>query len=93
MYYVYILKSINFDQIYTGVTKDLKRRFNEHNSGHSVHTSKFVPWKLILYVAFEEEPMALNFEKYLKSGSGIAFAKKHLIDYSISKKQIILNSD
>lgn len=79
MHYVYIIKSINYDEIYNGVTKDLQRRFNEHNSGHTKHTSKFAPWILITYTAFKNENMALNFEKYLKTGSGIAFARKHLI--------------
>jgi putative endonuclease len=52
---MYILKSENFDEIYTGFTKDLKARLIGHNSGKSPHTKKFKPWKLIVYIAFEPE--------------------------------------
>lgn len=79
MYYVYILKSEKFDEIYTGFTKNLKARIVEHNSGKSPHTNKFKPWKLLTYTAFENETTARVFEKYLKTGSGIAFARKHYL--------------
>lgn len=78
MYYTYILNSLfNPDHFYIGSTSDLKRRLLEHNSGKSIHTNKFTPWKLITYVAFIDEIKAQNFENYLKSGSGRAFGKKH----------------
>lgn len=79
MYYVYILKSEVANQIYTGLTTDVKRRFAEHNNGHTTHTNKFKPWKLEAYFAFEAENKARNFEKYLKTGSGIAFSRKHFL--------------
>lgn len=78
MYYVYILISIKNDQVYTGYTTDLQKRIKEHNSGKSVHTNKFRPWKVQTYIAFENKEQASNFERYLKTGSGIAFAIKHL---------------
>jgi putative endonuclease len=56
----------------------LKRRLIEHNSGKSPHTSKFAPWRLVTYVAFSDESKAASFERYLKSGSGHAFAGKRL---------------
>jgi putative endonuclease len=49
-----------------------------HNEGRSAHTSKYKPWKLVTYMAFSNESKALEFERYLKSGSGHAFAKRHL---------------
>ena len=79
MYYVYILRSIHFDQTYTGFTKDLKTRFIDHNAGRSVHTSKFRPWRLVTYCAFEDEQRARAYEKYLKTGSGIAFSRRHYL--------------
>ena len=80
MLYVYILQSISHpEQEYTGVTEDMKRRMSEHNSGDSLHTAKFLPWKLVWYAAFPDKMTALEFEKYLKSHSGRAFAKKRLI--------------
>src|SRR5207253_10653002 len=79
MWYVYIIRSINFpDQEYIGATSDLKRRLPEHNAGKSAHTAKFKPWQLIWYCAFPDKYKALAFEKYLKSHSGRAFAKKRL---------------
>ena len=79
MKYVYILQSISFpDNYYTGVTDDLEKRLKKHNSGDVSHTSKYRPWKLKSFIAFDDEIKALEFEKYLKTGSGQAFAKKHL---------------
>jgi len=79
MWYVYIIRSTNFpDQEYTGATQDLKQRLSDHNSGKSTHTSKFAPWELGWYCAFPDKYKALEFEKYLKSHSGRAFAKKRL---------------
>ncbi|MBA3679518.1 GIY-YIG nuclease family protein [Candidatus Saccharibacteria bacterium] len=79
-YYVYIIKSINSNnQIYTGFTKDLQKRFAEHNAGKSKHTSKFRPWELSSYFAFQSEVKAREFEKYLKSGSWIAFRNRHFL--------------
>jgi putative endonuclease len=63
---------------YTGATEDLKTRMPDHNAGKSVHTAKYIPWKLIWYCAFPDKLKALEFEKHLKSHSGRAFAKKTL---------------
>ena len=77
MLYVYLIRSLSQeDQIYTGITSDLRRRLKCHNSGGSKHTSKYKPWELILYLGFKHEDKARGFEKYLKSGSGRAFASK-----------------
>jgi putative endonuclease len=80
MYNAYILRSkVYTDQTYIGSTSDLRRRLNEHNAGKSTHTSKFKPWDLLAYVALPEKHLAEKFESYLKSGSGRAFAKSHLL--------------
>ena len=63
---------------YVGATADLRQRLAEHNAGKSLHTSKYAPWKLVTYVAFSDRPKAEAFERYLKSGSGHAFAGKRL---------------
>ncbi|MDK4705278.1 MULTISPECIES: GIY-YIG nuclease family protein [unclassified Rhizobium] len=79
MKYVYILQSCDFsDRHYVGVTGDLKARLAKHNAREVPHTSKYAPWSVKTYVAFSDEAQALEFEKYLKSGSGRAFAKKRL---------------
>ena len=78
MFYVYILQSSGErERFYQGVTRDLKARLDLHNAGHVSHTSKFKPWTIKNYFAFEDEQKAYAFERYLKSGSGRAFAKRH----------------
>ena len=78
MYYVYLLTSISFPkQTYIGLTDDLRARLAKHNEGGSPHTAKYLPWQLHLYVAFHERDTAAVFERYLKSGSGRAFASRH----------------
>lgn len=80
MWYVYIIRSVDFpDQEYTGATEDMRQRMNDHNEGKSTHTSKYLPWKLIWYAAFPDKMKAFEFEKYLKSHSGRAFASKRLL--------------
>lgn len=77
MYYVYLIRSIDFpEQRYIGFTEDLKSRLKEHNGGESKHTSKYNPWELIAYHAFKTKRKAQEFEYYLKTGSGQAFANK-----------------
>ncbi|MGN6489152.1 MAG: GIY-YIG nuclease family protein [Devosia sp.] len=77
MHYVYILQSIaESDRFYVGVTSDLRARLKRHNSGEVPHTSKFGPWRIKTYLAFSDEAQAFAFERYLKSASGRAVAKK-----------------
>jgi predicted GIY-YIG superfamily endonuclease len=79
MTYVYILRSLRDPaRHYVGVTNDLRARLQKHNAGEVQHTSKYVPLTIKTYLAFEQEKRAVDFEKYLKSGSGRAFAKKRL---------------
>jgi predicted GIY-YIG superfamily endonuclease len=81
MYYTYFVESLTKPGVkYIGHTSDLKKRLQEHNSGKCVHTAKFKPWKLRVYVAFEKLNQAQRFERYLKSGSGHAFAKRHSLE-------------
>ncbi len=78
MKYVYMLQSIPYpERYYVGSTSDLKVRFAEHNKGHSLHTKKFLPWKLEGYIAFSDPDKADKFEAYLKTASGRTFAKRH----------------
>ncbi len=79
MYYVYILQSISHpSRFYTGRTSDLKRRLAEHNRHKTEFSSRYKPWSLKTYIAFQSKEQAISFEKYLKSPSGRAFAKKRL---------------
>jgi putative endonuclease len=78
MHSVYIIKSLKFpDKKYIGYTTNIKNRLYYHNNSLSKHTSQFKPWKLAICLAFSDKIKAIEFEKYLKSSSGRAFAKKH----------------
>lgn len=80
MYYVYLIQSKSQpEQTYVGYTTDLKQRITCHNSGGSVHTAKYKPWQIIVYFGFVNKETAVEFEKYLKSQSGRAFAKKRFL--------------
>ena len=79
MKYVYLLKSLSHpDKQYVGSTTNLQARLARHNQGRAPHTSKYVPWKIHVALRFRDAKRAENFERYLKSGSGHAFAKRHL---------------
>jgi len=78
-HYVYILASASDKtRHYTGLTDDLESRLKAHNSGQVPHTSKYRPWVIETVVAFRSRKKASDFEHYLKSHSGRAFAKKRL---------------
>jgi putative endonuclease len=79
MFYVYILRSLaQPDRHYVGMTQDLRDRLARHNAGEVAHTSKFVPWEISTYIGLRDKDRAFALERYLKSGSGRAFAKKRL---------------
>ncbi len=78
MWYVYILLCAD-GSFYTGCTTDVERIITEHNS-HKVHYTKIrTPVILKTYLAFTDKYLAFEFEKYLKTGSGIAFRNKHFL--------------
>ena len=76
--FVYILQS-DCDPAphYTRVTSNVESRLEWHNHGPSGRTVQHRPWSLLVVVEFRTEEAAVRFEKYLKSGSGRAFAKRH----------------
>ena len=75
MWYVYFLQLGNGD-IYVGSTNDLKRRVASHRRGQVESTKPNLPVKLRAYVAVETEIVARRLERYFKSGSGKAVARK-----------------
>ena len=77
--YVYLLESVACPgRRYVGLTSDLNHRLEDHSDGKSPHTSKYRPWRIVAAVWFADRARAEEFETYLKSGSGHAFAKRHL---------------
>ena len=76
--FVYVLRSqVQPFRYYTGVTSDVSRRLSDHNDGRCPHTAIGRPWNIDIVVEFADEERALRFERYLKSGSGCAFAMRH----------------
>ena len=84
MQFVYILKCAD-QTFYTGCTEDLDSRIKRHQSGYVESTKDKLPIELIFYFAFIQKRRAFEFEKYLKTGSGIAFRNKHLVALSFAK--------
>jgi len=78
LWYVYFLELCNGD-IYVGSTNDLRRRFSDHQQGRDISTCKYLPTVLRSYVAVADEAHARRLERYFKSGSGKAFAKKRFL--------------
>ena len=79
MYIVYILQSLKDQSYYTEITTNSIKRLNDHNLGTSIYSSGKKPFKITWYCIFNDKIKAIHFEKYLKSGSGIAFRNKRLI--------------
>ena len=77
--FVYVLRNDAVPpRYYTGLTSDVPRRYAEHNAGSCIHTAKYRPWSVDVVIEFADERRAVVFERYLKSGSGVAFAQRHL---------------
>lgn len=79
MYYVYILRCCDRG-FYVGCTDNLKSRFEKHSRGYIDATKYRLPLKIEMYFCFRNKYVAYNFEKYLKSGSGRAFTKRHFTE-------------
>jgi putative endonuclease len=76
--FVYILRSEpDPTRHYVGVTSDVTKRLQWHNAGQNVHTVRDRPWSIVVSLEFPTAQAASRFERYLKSGSGRAFAKRH----------------
>jgi putative endonuclease len=76
--FVYVLRNTEtWPRYYVGVTDDVARRLTDHNDGRCSHTAKYRPWQPHVVIEFSTEGAAIAFERYLKSGSGRAFAKRH----------------
>lgn len=66
MFYVYVLNSKKYDELYIGSTNDLRRRIIEHNRGKVESTRKKKPYSLIYYEAYGRESDGRRREKMLK---------------------------
>ncbi len=79
MFYVYLIQSMSKPgKTYVGMTSNVEARLARHNAGDVPATDRFKPWELVAFVAVREQRRAIQLERYFKSGSGHAFAHKHL---------------
>lgn len=76
--FVYILRSDRHPgRFYTGLTGNVAGRLHWHNEGPCGVTVRYRPWSLVVSLEFADATTAHRFERYLKTGSGRAFAKRH----------------
>ena len=76
--FVYVLRNAEQKpKFYIGLSSDVDARLSDHNMGRCPHTASRRPWQLHVILKFSDEKRAIRFERYLKSGSGRAFAKRH----------------
>jgi putative endonuclease len=76
--FVYIRKnSDGGPRFYAGLTSDVLARLADHNAGRCPHTARDRPWRIHVVIEFPDERRAIDFERYLKSGSGPSFARRH----------------
>lgn len=77
-HFVYVLKNADpVPRFYVGLTSNVRGTVEDHNAGRCPHTARYRRWQLHVVVVFPDEPRAIRFERYLKSGSGREFAKRH----------------
>ena len=87
MFYVYVLQSLDGENVYTGYTADLKKRMKEHNQGLNSSTKRYGPWKLVYYEASLNHSDAKRREGYLKTTQGRRLLKRRLKDYLYEGKK------
>jgi putative endonuclease len=78
MYFVYILQSEMKNHFYTGLTKDLTRRLQEHNSGQVKPTKAYAPFRIVHTEEFKTLLEARSREKFFKTGTGRKLRSKIL---------------
>lgn len=85
-YYVYVIESTKYDNLYVGYTADIKNRLEEHNRGKVFSTKPYKPWQLIHYEAYRNQEDAKRREKYLKTNQGARLLKRMLKEHFYLKK-------
>ena len=77
-HFVYVLESLaDPDRHYIGLAANVWTRLEAHNAGLSPHTARHRPWRLLVAIGFADVDRAVRFEKFLKTGTGEAFARHH----------------
>ena len=76
-WFVYVLRSINFERNYIGFSRNVSKRLRQHNSGKTKSTKPYLPWKILFSEEFSSKEEALKREKFLKSGKGREYIKNN----------------
>jgi len=80
MHFVYVIVSVSYpDRYYVGLTENVRQRLGQHNHGIVRSTASFKPWRFRTAVCFSSKARAAEFERYLKTGSGIAFLRRRFL--------------
>ena len=80
LHFVYIIVSVSYPKRhYVGLTGNVRQRLGHHNQGIVRSTAPFRPWRLRTAICFVDKDRASEFERYLKTGSGIAFLRKRFL--------------
>jgi predicted GIY-YIG superfamily endonuclease len=80
MHFVYIIVSVpQPDRYYVGLTENVRQRLGQHNDGIVRSTARFRPWRLRTAICFSSRTRDADFERYLKTGSGIAFLRRRFL--------------
>ena len=80
-FYVYVLRSINKNFIYVGITANLKKRVFEHNNKEELSTKHYAPFELIFYEAYRNEKDAKRREEYFKTTKGKVTLRTMMKEY------------
>ncbi|MCD4791225.1 MAG: GIY-YIG nuclease family protein [Bacteroidales bacterium] len=78
MFYVYAIVSEKNGNVYVGLTGNIEKRVQEHNSGKTKSTKAFKPWRIFYQENCETRSEARKREKYFKSGVGKERLKEKL---------------
>lgn len=87
MHYVYVLQSLKDTGLYVGLTEDLRRRFQQHQTGESQSTGHRRPFELIYYEAYRMRQDAEGRERFLKSGAGRRYLAKQCAKWFVLHPQ------
>ncbi|MEM9299252.1 MAG: GIY-YIG nuclease family protein [Bacteroidota bacterium] len=79
LYRTHVILKCSYNTHYVGCTNNLEDRIRRHNRREVSYTRIRQPFELVVYTTFADKYKAYEYERYLKSGSGRAFAKRHLI--------------
>ncbi len=78
MRFVYVLVSIDEPaRHYIGLSSGVDARRECHHAAKCRHTARHSPWRVLVTLDFADPARAAAFERYLESGSGRQFARRH----------------